>query len=325
MGAMSPLRQFVQIFGKLIIGRVDMSGWNVEFNLTGQVFMKSRGIDLEMRNVLRHVFVNMPWNHRGNFMELVLENHLNIELGFSAADLESCSPGEVHDMVGRVRDRGGKITFHGPFWDLNLGSVDSAIREVVRSRFDRLFQLVETVLPERVVLHTGFDPRHHRGQRVEWMENALATLAPFVRRAEAVGVTLALENVFEDDPQLHVELLERIKSTRLGFCLDMGHQHSFSRTPLDQWLEATWPHLKEVHLHDNDSSFDAHLPVGAGTIDFDLLFGFLIARRVSPLLTVEPHKEEHLYETLSGLARLASFDHFLEQVAGSKEQGAGSR
>lgn len=274
--------------------------------------MKSRKIDSAMRNVLRHVFVNMPWSFRGLFMDLALENRMNIELGFAASDLESCSPGDVYAAVARVRERGGKITFHGPFWDLNIGSVDPAIRQVVRTRFDSLFELIETVLPERVVLHTGFDPRHHRGHRGEWIENGLSTLEPFVRRAERLDLTLVLENVFEEGPDLHLELLQRINSPRLGFCLDLGHQHAFSQTSLDKWLAATWPYLKEVHLHDNDNSFDAHLPVGTGSIDFEFLFGFLIEKRVWPLLTVEPHTVEHLYETLAGLARLASFDAFLK-------------
>ena len=118
---------------------------------------------------------------------------------------------------------------------------------------------------------------------------------------------------------MHLELLERIDFPRVGFCLDLGHQHSFSETPLDKWLLATWPYLKEVHLHDNDSSFDAHLPVGSGTIDFDELFGFLIEKRISPLLTVEPHTVEHLYETLAGLGRLASFDDFLGACRRTKD------
>ncbi|MGC9196656.1 MAG: sugar phosphate isomerase/epimerase family protein [Syntrophobacteraceae bacterium] len=277
--------------------------------------MKCLDIDLAMRKVLRHVFVNMPWSYRGLFIDLVVENRMNVELGFAAADLESCSPGEVCEAVSRIRQRGGKITFHGPFWDLNIGSVDPAIREVARSRFESLFCLIQAVLPERVVLHTGFDPRHHRSQRGEWVENALLTLEPFVRRAELLDSTLVFENVFEEDPALHLELLERIKSRQVGFCLDVGHQHAFSKTALDIWLQAVWPYLKEVHLHDNDSSLDAHLPVGSGTIDFDLLFGFLLERGICPLLTIEPHTVEHLYETLAGLARLASFDAFLASVA----------
>ena len=273
--------------------------------------MKSSEIDASMRAVLRHVFVNMPWNYMGRFMDLVVENRMSIELGFSAADLASCSPADVRGAVSRVRESGGEITFHGPFWDLSSGSVDPEIRKVVGARLNSLFELVEAVLPRQVVMHTGFDPKHHRGHRREWVENSLSTFEPFVRRAERANCTLVLENVFEEGPELHVELMERINSPRLGFCLDLGHQHSFSQTPLDKWLQATWPYLKEVHLHDNDSSFDAHLPVGSGTIDFDRLFSFLSEKRISPLLTVEPHTVEHLFGTLTGLARLASFEEFL--------------
>lgn len=273
--------------------------------------MKSREIDSGMWRVLRQVFVNLPWSYMGRFIDLFLENGMNVEVGFTAADLESCSPGDVRAVVARIRGKGGRISFHGPFWDLNPGSVDPGIREITRLRLESLFQLVETVVPEQVVLHTGFDPRHHRAHRREWIENALSTLEPFARRAERLNSTLVLENVFEEGPELHLELLERINSARLGFCLDLGHQHSFSETAMDRWLQATWPYLKEVHLHDNDSSCDAHLPVGAGTIDFDKLFGFLIEKRISPMLTVEPHTVEHLYETVAGLARLSSFDDFL--------------
>ena len=274
-----------------------------------------------MRAVLRRVFVNMPWNYTDRFMDLVVENRMNVELGFSAADLKSCAPSGLDAAVARIRERGGRITFHGPFFDLVCGSVDPAIREVTASRFESLFALVEKVRPERVVLHTGFNPRFHRGHRREWVDNCLAVLGPFVRRAETLGCVLVLENVFEEDPELHLELLGRLKSPFLGFCLDVGHQHSFSKTPLDKWLEATSPYLKEIHLHDNDGSSDAHLPVGAGTIDFDPLFDFLIEKRLAPLPTVEPHRVEDLYETLAGLAGMASFNRFL---AACGENGAGA-
>ena len=121
---------------------------------------------------------------------------------------------------------------------------------------------------------------------------------------------LVLENVWEEDPELHLELLEKMKSCWFGFCLDTGHQHSFSTTTMDKWLQTVWPYLKEVHLHDNDGSYDDHLPVGAGTIDFTRLFNFLSEKGISPVLTIEPHTIEHLYETLTGLAAMVSFKNF---------------
>ena len=129
-------------------------------------------------------------------------------------------------------------------------------------------------------------------------------------------IPLVLENVWEQDPELHLELLEGIRSPWFGFCLDVGHQNSFSRTTLDKWLQMTWPYLKEVHLHDNDGSFDTHLPVGLGSIDFDCLFGFLSEKKISPLLTMEPHTIEHLYESLAGLAAMGSFCKFADGRTG---------
>ena len=273
--------------------------------------MNGHEISPAMRAVLGQVFINMPWRYMGRYIDLVFENGINIEIGFGADDLESSSAGVVCGAIGRMREKGIRITFHGPFWDLCSGSIDPGIRRVSVSRLGSLFDLVEKIRPEQVVCHTGFDPRHHRGHCRAWIENSLSTGRPFVRRAEILRTPLVLENVWEEDPELHLELLEGIKSPWFGFCLDIGHQHSFSRTTLDKWLHATWPYLKEVHLHDNDGSFDTHFPVGSGTIDFDYLFYFLSKKKISPLLTMEPHTIEHMYETLAGLAAMASFKEFV--------------
>jgi len=264
-----------------------------------------------MRAVLGHVFINMPWNYLDRYMDLVVENGINVEIGFGAEELEGVSTGTVGAVVGRMRDKGCRITVHGPFWDLCFGSVDHRIREVAVSRYGSLLDLMEEIRPERIVCHTGFDPRHHRGHRRTWIDNGLSTLTPLVRRAETLRTPLVLENVWEEDPSLHLELLERMKSPWLGFCLDTGHQHSFSKTTLDKWLEVMWRHLKELHIHDNDGAFDSHLPVGSGTIDFDYLFNFLREKGVSPVLTLEPHTAEHMIETVAGLAAMASFNEYV--------------
>jgi sugar phosphate isomerase/epimerase len=129
---------------------------------------------------------------------------------------------------------------------------------------------------------------------------------------ERLKAPLLLENVWEEDPGLHLKLFERIDSPWFGFCLDIGHQNSFSKTPLEEWLDASARYLKEIHLHDNDGTFDYHLPVGEGNIDLDLLFGFLDANRINPVLTLEPHKEEHLYQSLRNLTKMDSFQNFIK-------------
>ncbi|MFZ2445145.1 MAG: sugar phosphate isomerase/epimerase [Syntrophobacteraceae bacterium] len=265
-----------------------------------------------MRAVLERVSINMPWAFFHRYRDLVLDNRINVELGFGAGELEETPIPEISEAVGALRDRGCRITAHGPFWDLCPGSIDPGIREVSRSRLLRLFEILEHVRPAQIVCHTGFDPRHHRGHRAEWLENSAAVWGHFIERAERLGAPLLLENVWEEDPGPHLELFAKLDSPWFGFCLDTGHQNAFSKTPLERWLDATAGRLMEIHIHDNDGSDDHHLPVGRGNIDFDYLFGFLDANGLRPVLTLEPHRDEHLYACLDALSRMESFKKFLK-------------
>ncbi len=111
------------------------------------------------------------------------------------------------------------------------------------SRYSRLLDLVEEIRPQQIVCHSGFRSEASPGHRHVWIENSVSTWSPLSATAETLRTLLVLENVWEEDPSLHLELLEQIKSPWLGFCLDTGHQHSFSKTTLAKWLEAIWPHL----------------------------------------------------------------------------------
>ncbi len=255
----------------------------------------------DILTLLRHVHINMPYKVLPQYREMTRRYRFNLEMGFDAADLDRVPRGEFRAVAARLEKNHCRISLHGPFWDLCSGSVDPLIRQVTNIRFRQLFDIMDIFRPLQVVCHTGWDPSHHRGHRDEWLEHGLKFWEPMVERASKMKIPLLLENVWDYGPEVLAELFRRIDSPFLGFCLDVGHQHSFSKTPLHEWLEALCGRLMEIHLHDNDGSGDAHLPVGHGTFDFRLLFDFLRERQRTPLLTLEPHLEEHLFQSLSGL------------------------
>ena len=257
--------------------------------------------DEQMLKLLRCVHVNTPWRYLLEHMEIILENRINVEVGFDAEGLDSAPRAELKRASEKLSQRGCCATIHGPFWDLSPGSLDPLVRRVTRQRLDQLFEMVRIFSPIQIVCHTGFDPRHHAGYRQVWMEHSFETWETVVKKAEGLKTPLLIENVWEDDPGIHMDLFSRVDSSYFGFCLDVGHQHSFSKTSLSDWLNALWQHLRELHLHDNDGTRDAHLPIGRGAIDFEGLFNFLERVNQAPLITLEPHSEEHLAETLSGL------------------------
>jgi sugar phosphate isomerase/epimerase len=81
-------------------------------------------------------------------------------------------------------------------------------------------------------------------------------------------MSLALENTFEPGPEVLLAVLESLgKPPGLGFCLDVGHALSFSRTSLEKWWQELKGHLMEMHLHDNMGEDDQHLPPGWGKAD----------------------------------------------------------
>ncbi len=257
---------------------------------------------------LKQVHVNMPWRHLPDYLDPVIELSINLELGLEAEHLDSVSRTLFHSVAKKLHQAGCGITLHGPFWDLCAGSSDALIRQVSQFRLHQLFDLVEVFQPIQVVCHTGFDPSHHGYHHDSFLERSLAVWEPLVARAEILKTPLLFENVWEYGPELHRQLLTAFNSQYCGFCLDVGHQHSFSRTSLPIWVQTLAEFLKELHVHDNCGSNDDHLPVGQGNIDFRSLFALLQARSIQPLITLEPHREEHLAESLAGLVKVMDID-----------------
>lgn len=230
---------------------------------------------------------------------------MNVELGWEAEYLDQVPEAELRRVAGLLGESGCKITFHGPFWDLCPGSTDSRIREVARFRLEQTMAVVPFFQPSNVVCHSGFDPRHHNGQMNAYLERSLDMWEPLVAEAERLGTRILVENVWEPDPTFHRHLFERLPSPAFGFCLDVGHQNAFARAPLMEWVDTLSDQMMEIHVHDNDGSDDAHWPVGQGQIDFEALFRRLRQKGCTPLLTLEPHRREHVEETLIGLSRVS--------------------
>ena len=76
-----------------------------------------------------------------------------------------------------------------------------------------------------------------------------------------------MENFFATPDALGA-FIEQLPSEGLGVCLDLGHAHALSRTPLAAWFARLGPRIAQFHLHDNHGVWDEHLAVGDGTVDY---------------------------------------------------------
>lgn len=251
---------------------------------------------------LRKVQVNLPLRDLlGRYRPLVQAANLNFEIGLDAQALDSLGPQDLAQARGLLAGR--RITAHLPFIDLAPASADPLAAGVATRRLEAAAAWALDLGAGQVTAHLGFNPVLHRDQ-AGFCRRLGENLAPLARRLASAGATLALENVFEPDPEVLLQArheLARASGAPAGLCLDVGHALAFSRTDLTRWQRAMEPHLLEVHLHDNNGDDDQHLPVGWGRADWAFLAGALAAMERRPVLTLEPHREPHLWASLRGL------------------------
>ena len=253
--------------------------------------------------VMTIIHINVPYPMLLQRISFVLENRLHPEVFFSAEDLDTCHEKDVKDLAETLQGNELEVTVHGPFMDLSPGGIDRKIREITVERFSKTLELARFLNPRMIIFHPGYEKWKFDGQIGPWIENSLQTWRPLAKMAGEMGLKVALENVYEENPGPLRTLLQEIDSPNLRFCFDTGHHHVFSKVLLPVWFEALREYLAEVHLHDNHGELDEHLPAGEGGFDFDRFFNLLSQFKLNPIYTIEPHEEDHLWRGLEAIKK----------------------
>jgi sugar phosphate isomerase/epimerase len=253
------------------------------------------------------IFVCCPFDMMmDGMLEKIEAAGINPEVGLNGRVPEMFSERDFINVSEIMAKSGIRCTVHAPFIDLVLGATDVKIRNVSLDRIKYAVDAAIVLGARHIVFHSGYDPRHHSENRDRFLDNFLSSLDTLAGFVSGTGMRLMLENVYEPDPWLHREVFGSIDSDNVGFCLDPGHAVVFSETEPSVWLDEVGEWLGHMHLHDNNGGSDEHLPPGRGIIDFDEIFRWLKASGATPVLTIEPHKEEYVYPALDAVGRLMS-------------------
>jgi sugar phosphate isomerase/epimerase len=245
--------------------------------------------------------IHIPFQRIPEYLEFIKKNALNLEIYFGSGVLDTLSSDDITGLRKEL-DYHPLLSFHGPFMDLSPGAVDSKVRNATMQRFFHVFEIAEILGPRVVVFHSGYEKWKY-GLNVDlWLEKSLETWRPLHKKASDIGVKIAIENIFEDEPSNLKLLMDTMGSESFGICFDTGHCNLFSKIALEAWMDSLNPHIIELHLHDNDTTSDQHLPMGDGTFDFRKFFGLL--GKKDCVYTVETHTPEHVLKSLECLKRI---------------------
>jgi sugar phosphate isomerase/epimerase len=262
-----------------------------------------------VKAIIQKVQVNIPFTMLyETYLEPFIEHGLNPEIGLDAATLDRFSIADFSKIAGEFEKHSRTVTLHGPFIDLNSGSLDPAIRRITRQRMEQLLELVPLFKPLTVICHAGYDTRRYSYFKEDWSHYSIEFWSWMADQLAPHGARLMLENVYEDGPDDILFLFKNLKSQRVGFCLDTGHSSAFGQSNLETWLKRMDPYLGQLHLHDNNGKEDEHLAIGSGIINFGKLFEYIrTSKKSSPIITLEPHEERALWPSLEYLARELSW------------------
>ncbi len=186
-----------------------------------------------------------------------------------------------------IADRGLTTFVHGPFLGLDPASLDARIADYSARCLERGLEAAEGLGATVMVIHTSYSPRFSRAGLRQWLGNWSGRMAPILDKARRLGVTIALENVWEERPEELERLLDALPDPGAMVCLDTGHVAAFSRLSVGRWWERLGDRVVALHLHDNDGLSDDHLPPGEGVFDFPALAALLRQRAHLPFMTLE--------------------------------------
>lgn len=247
---------------------------------------------------MNNVHIHIPYPKVGDYLSYIKQNKPNLEIYFPSSSLDSLEPGDIENLKEEL-DYGPSLSIHAPFMDLSPGGVDSKVRDVTIERFSHVMAIAGILSPKAIVFHSGYEKWKYAHRVDIWLEGSLRTWRPFIEKAADLGVKIAIENIFEDEPSNLRALMKELHSGNFGICFDTGHCNLFSRVPLEEWIRSLKPYIFELHLHDNDKTFDQHLPIGDGTFDFKTLFSALKGNNC--IYTIEAHSPEKVMKSIERL------------------------
>ena len=261
----------------------------------------------DYKQITSRCFINLPFTDFFQYQGIIIDQLLQPEIGLEGEVLDTASADDFRNAAGILKKHRLRCTLHAPFGGLLPGAADRSVLQATRRKLKKAFELIPLFEPASIVCHLGYETDKDGPGQEEWFATSLETWEELLAIAEKEGALMMLENTYETGPGLHDRIFRALDSTSAGFCLDVGHVNTFARNTWQDWLPALEPWLGQLHLHDNNGDGDRHLAPGQGSFDFKGLFDYLRERQLHPIMTLEPHSEETLWESLKALNSMKLF------------------
>jgi sugar phosphate isomerase/epimerase len=183
--------------------------------------------------------------------------------------------------------------------DLTEGLREASLKEILSS-----LEVAADLQTLKVVLHPSYISGLGGFVMGKVKDNAMKSLEVIVGKAHELGLCLCMENMFPRghwlvNPEDFAEPFEKFPS--LYLTLDTGHAHIAD--PAGQvslaFIQRFAGRIGHIHASDNFGKEDIHLPVGAGTVDFQAIVRALKSTGYNDTVTLEVFSGDRDYLKIS--------------------------
>ena len=191
---------------------------------------------------------------------------------------------KIDSIIRQKLSCSDRCVLHAPFSELFPCAIDPKVRAVAVERYRQVIQVAQGYGIDKIVVHGGYNPRIYFP--IWYTEQSVLFWKEFVNEIPA-NMVFCLENVFEEVPAMLTEIIRQVNDPRLRMCLDVGHVNAYSKIPVMEWLKSCADIVSHFHIHNNDTSRDAHGQLMDGTIPMKELLAVIAAKCPGASITLE--------------------------------------
>ena len=226
-------------------------------------------------------FASVPYPEVTAQLERIAAAGLGLEIAVLDPHwiLKVCELPMAAKLGQTLKEREIAINVQGPFLDLAPGSLDPFIREHTRKLFLRTVEIAGSLNARNLTLYSGYNPLLHSKVLDQWYEVGLPLWREVAETADRHGVRLCIANMFEEDPELQLRLIEgtSIQGT-VGACFDVANAFAFSRRKINAWIGALAQYLYLVYLGDARNRESRPLPLEKSKVPYKEFFQVCMKR-----------------------------------------------
>ncbi len=170
---------------------------------------------------------------------------------------------ETDKKLKRNIDGINRRILHAPFNELFPCAIDRKARKLAEDRYRQAIALANDYRATKVIIHGGYNPCLYYPQW--YVEQSILFWKKFLKEL-SLTCYIALENTFEQTPDVLLDIIKGVNDSRLKLCLDIGHINAYSKIPVTDWIEYCRGFISHFHVHNNDGLYDSHSPLEQGSI-----------------------------------------------------------